>query len=249
VAQPVPARVGKPLRGLAFMGCCRLAHRHNTPRAVNPHNPSRRALVQRVLAVTLLSMPLTSQAIEEPDYQVTQKLGSVELRQYAAYVVAEVVVNASPQAAGNQAFPILAGYIFGKNKGEKKMAMTAPVTQTAAVTAEPMRMEMTAPVTQDAVAGGMRVQFVLPKGVTLQNAPEPLDARVQLREVAPRAWAVIRYSGTWSQANYDDNLALLKSALSAAAVATQGEPVLARYNGPLTPWFLRRNEIWLALVP
>jgi hypothetical protein len=23
--------------------------------------------------------------------------------------------------------------------------------------------------------------------------------------------------------------------------------VLARYNAPFTPWFLRRNEIWLAL--
>jgi SOUL heme-binding protein len=219
---------------------------------VNPHNPSRRALAQRVLAGTLASMPLTSQAIEEPDYQVSQKLGSVELRQYAAYVVAEVVVNASPQAAGSQAFPILAGYIFGKNKGEKKMAMTAPVTQTAAVSAaaaEPMRMEMTAPVTQDAVAGGMRVQFVLPKGVTLQNAPEPLDARVQLREIPARAWAVVRYTGMWSQANYDEHLAQLKTALSTAGVATQGEPVLARYNGPLTPWFMRRNEIWLALVP
>ena len=35
--------------------------------------------------------------------------------------------------------------------------------------------------------------------------------------------------------------------LLAAGVATQGEPVLARYNAPFTPWFLRRNEIWLAL--
>ena len=26
-----------------------------------------------------------------------------------------------------------------------------------------------------------------------------------------------------------------------------GEPVLARYNAPFTPWFMRRNEIWLAL--
>ena len=39
----------------------------------------------------------------------------------------------------------------------------------------------------------------------------------------------------------------LKAALQAAGVVTQGEPVLARYNGPLTQWFMRRNEIWLAL--
>ncbi|WP_416222144.1 heme-binding protein [Sphaerotilus sp.] len=30
-------------------------------------------------------------------------------------------------------------------------------------------------------------------------------------------------------------------------MATQGQPVLARYNSPMTPWFMRRNEIWLLL--
>lgn len=196
-----------------------------------------------LLALTLVAMPLLSQAIEEPDYEVIRTFDNVELRQYAPYVVAEVELDASAEDAGNQAFPILAGYIFGKNKGEKKFAMTAPVTQTAA----PMRMEMTAPVTQAAVAGGMRVQFVLPKGVTLATAPEPIDPRVQLRLVPTGTWAVIRYSGTWSQANYLEHLGELKATLQVAGVATQGEPVLARYNAPFTPWFLRRNEIWLAL--
>ena len=198
---------------------------------------------RRFLLVTLAVMPLLSHAIEEPDYEVLRKLDKVELRQYAPYVVAEVVLRSTAEEAGNQAFPILAGYIFGKNKGERKLAMTAPVTQSAV----PVRLDMTAPVTQAAVDGGMRVQFVLPKGVTLATAPEPLDPRVQLREVPASQWAAIRYSGTWSQANYDEHLALLKAALAAAGVATQGEPMLARYNAPITPWFLRRNEIWLAL--
>ena len=198
---------------------------------------------RRFLFVTLAVMPLLSHAIEEPDYEVLRKLDKVELRQYAPYVVAEVVLRSTAEEAGNQAFPILAGYIFGKNKGERKLAMTAPVTQSAV----PVRLDMTAPVTQAAVDGGMRVQFVLPKGVTLATAPEPLDPRVQLREVPASQWAAIRYSGTWSQANYDEHLALLKAALAAAGVATQGEPMLARYNAPITPWFLRRNEIWLAL--
>ena len=196
-----------------------------------------------LLLVTLAAMPLMSHAIEEPDYTVTKKFDNVELREYAPYVVAEVVLETSADEAGNQAFPILAGYIFGKNKGEKKFAMTAPVTQSAA----PMRMDMTAPVTQATVAGGIRVQFVLPKAVTLATAPEPLDPRVLLREVPAASWAVIRYSGTWSQSNYTEHLNELKAALQTAGVATQGEPVLARYNGPFTPWFMRRNEIWLAL--
>ena len=196
-----------------------------------------------LLLLTLTAMPLFSHAIEEPDHEIIRKFDNVELRQYAPYVVAEVLLDAPAEDAGNQAFPILAGYIFGKNKGEKKFAMTAPVTQTAA----PMRMDMTAPVTQAAVAGGMRVQFVLPKGVTLATAPEPIDPRVQLRVVPAGTWAVIRYSGTWSQSNYLEHLDKLKAALQAAGVATQGEPMLARYNAPFTPWFMRRNEIWLAL--
>ena len=110
-------------------------------------------LLRPLLWFTLAAMPLWSHAIEEPDYEVMRKLDSnVELRQYAPYVVAEVVLNATADEAGNQAFPILAGYIFGKNKGEKKLAMTAPVTQSAV----PAKMEMTAAVTQDAVPGGMR---------------------------------------------------------------------------------------------
>jgi SOUL heme-binding protein len=195
------------------------------------------------LFFTLLFVPLLSQAIEEPKYEVIRQFDGVELRQYQPYVVAEVVLDASADEAGNKAFPILAGYIFGKNKGDKKLAMTAPVTQTPA----PVKMDMTAPVTQSAAPGGMRVQFVLPQGVTLETAPEPLDPRVQLRLEPARQWAAIRYSGTWSQANYDEHLAKLQAALAAARVVTQGAPVLARYNGPMTPWFMRRNEIWLAL--
>ena len=196
-----------------------------------------------ILTIMLTAMPLLSHAIQEPDFEVTKKFDNIELRQYAPYVVAEVVLNATADEAGSQAFPILAGYIFGKNKGEKKLAMTAPVTQTAA----PVRLDMTAPVTQAAVAGGMLVQFVLPKGVTLATAPEPTDPRVNLRLVPAATWAVIRYSGTWSQSNYQEHLDQLKTALETAGVATQGEPVLARYNPPFTPWFMRRNEIWLAL--
>ena len=201
------------------------------------------ALLRQLLSLLIAALPLSSQAIEEPDYEVIRKIDTVEVRQYAAYVVAEVVLNASADDAGNQAFPILAGYIFGKNKGERKLAMTAPVTQVAV----PVKMAMTAPVTQAPVAGGMQVQFVLPRDVTLESAPEPLDPRVQLRQVPASRWVVVRYSGTWSQANYDEHLALLKATIETAGIATRGEPVLARYNAPFTPWFLRRNEIWLAL--
>ena len=89
---------------------------------------------------------------------------------------------------------------------------------------------------------------MLPKGVTAASAPEPLDVRVQLREVLPSQVAVIRYSGFWSDANYNRHLAQLQGALNKAGLTWSGEPVYARYNPPFTPWFLRRNEIWLQLT-
>ena len=97
--------------------------------------PLTRTLLMRrfLLLLTLAAMPLPSHAIEEPDYQVIRKFDNVELRRSAPYVVAEGVLDSPAEDAGNQAFPILAGYIFGKNKGEKKFAMTAPVTDRKSV--------------------------------------------------------------------------------------------------------------------
>ncbi|WP_158081287.1 heme-binding protein [Rhodoferax fermentans] len=59
--------------------------------------------------------------------------------------------------------------------------------------------------------------------------------------------AVIRYSGFWSDANYEEHLSQLQTALRVADLVWVGEAVYSRYNAPFTPWFLRRNEIWLHL--
>jgi hypothetical protein len=196
------------------------------------------------LSFVIATMASMAHATEEPAFDVVQQLDGAEVRLYAPYVVAEVRVAGPADKAGSTAFPILAGYIFGKNKGEKRFDMTAPVTQAAA----PVKLEMTAPVTQAAVPEGFLVQFVLPRGVTLATAPEPVDARVRLREVAGQRVAVIRYSGFWSQANYDEHLEKLQTVLREAQIAWAGEPVLSRYDPPFTPWFMRRNEIWLTVA-
>ena len=197
----------------------------------------------KAIAGVLMAATGSAHAIEQPKFTVLQTTDVFEVRKYEPYVVAEVVVPGPATDAGNQAFPILAGYIFGKNKGERKFDMTAPVTQTAV--SAPVKLEMTAPVTQTPSAEGFLVQFMMPSAYTLATLPEPQDARVKLREVPQQTVAVIKYSGTWSQSNYDEHLGMLKKALSQANLATHGEPVYSRYNAPFTPWFLRTNEIWL----
>jgi hypothetical protein len=198
-----------------------------------------------LIALCLATVHAASMAIEEPSYEVVRRLDGtdVELRRYAPYVVAQVRVDGPSDRADSEGFRVLAGYIFGKNRGERRLEMTAPVTRSAA----PVKLEMTAPVTRTADAEGYVVQFVLPKDVSLATAPEPIDPRVQLREVPGGLVAAIRYTGTWSQANYEEHLRTLEATLRDAGIAWTGEPVLSRYNGPMTPWFLRRNEIWLAV--
>jgi hypothetical protein len=203
-----------------------------------------KCLAALATSVVLGLMSPMASAIEEPKYTVVRQYDGFEIREYAPYLVAEVVVPGPADEAGNQGFRILAGYIFGKNKGERKIAMTAPVAQAPA----PAKIEMTAPVTQAAANGGYVVQFMMPSEYTLETLPEPLDPQVKLKEIAGARFAVIRYSGTWSERNYKEHLEKLERGVEAAGLRTTGSPIYSRYNAPFVPWFMRRNEIWLKLI-
>jgi hypothetical protein len=207
----------------------------------------RRSILNLLVAAAILALATIcpmAHAIEEPKYTVVQQLDDIELREYAPYIVAEVVVPGPAGEAGNQGFRLLAGYIFGKNKGERKIAMTAPVAQTPT----PQKIEMTAPVTQTPTEGGFVVRFMMPGEFTLETLPEPLDPQVKLKQVAGGRFAVIRYSGFWSDGNYEEHLAKLRRGVAASGLRTTGDPIYSRYDPPWVPWFARRNEIWLRLV-
>ena len=196
----------------------------------------------RLLVVCLLLTTSNAvMAIEEPAYSVVHSYDGFEVRRYAPYLVAETIVSAPAEEAGNQGFRILAAYIFGQNKGARSIEMTAPVAQS------PSSIAMTAPVAQTSLPGAYAIQFAMPAGWTLATLPQPNDSRVTLRQIPARTVAVIRYSGTWSQSHYREQLATLQQDLARQGLSWHGDPVWARYDAPWKPWFLRRNEIWLAL--
>lgn len=181
---------------------------------------------------------------EEPEYELTERWGAVEVREYGPRLVAETTVRATADAAGNQGFRILVAYISGKNTSAAKISMTAPVTQE---TSEGERISMTAPVTQEADSEGFVIRFMMPSSYTLESLPKPVDPRVSLRELPRRRVAAIRYSGSWSQSNYEKHLAELRRVLQARGLHPDAEPVWARYDPPFVPWFLKRNEILIEL--
>lgn len=177
---------------------------------------------------------------EQQSYRVLATHGPVELREYAACVVADFQVSGSAEQAGNAAFRPLVSYISGANHGSRKLSMTAPVIQQASGE----RLAMTAPVIQEASAEGTwTVSFVLPGGRPLADYPEPDDARVRLRQLPAERAAALRWSGRWTAANVDRRTAELRAEMARAGWIPNGEPRWARFDPPWRPAFARRNEI------
>ncbi|MBX7099684.1 MAG: heme-binding protein [Myxococcaceae bacterium] len=180
-------------------------------------------------------------ATEQPAFKSVERTEAFEIRDYGALVVAETTVEGPQLEAGNEGFRRLAGYIFGGNRGEKRIAMTAPVNQSKGLTLEPQ-----GPAAQTSTkAGTWLVQFTMPAGFTVETLPEPNDSRVTLRTIPARRVAVRQYSGRWTDTQYLKELTALRTALERAGYRTRGEPTWARYDPPIMPFFLRTNEVQL----
>jgi hypothetical protein len=211
-----------------------------------PATPRKLRRVLTGIGAALLLAGANAVAIEEPKYEVVKTYPGFELRRYAPFLVAETEVTGAFDVVGSQAFRILAGYIFGNNRAQEKMEMTAPVNQRSAA-GDSEKMEMTAPVTQRPKGGANAdtfvLSFVMPSRYTLDTLPEPLDQRIRLREEPAKLMAVRRYTGRWTQSNYRESESLLLTAVRKAGLTPVAAPIYARYNSPFSLWFLRRNEV------
>ena len=197
------------------------------------------------LAASLIALlPVTAAAVEEAEYSVLKKDGAMELRAYAASIVAETRVEADFEDAGNRAFRKLFRYIDGDNVAQQEIAMTAPVSQAPV----PEKIAMTAPVAQRPTAGGWVVSFMMPASYTMDTIPQPSDPAVQLRAVSAYRAAVVRYSGFWSEEGFQEHLQELRSWIAAHNLEVAGDPIWARYDPPFKPWFMRRNEILIPVL-
>ncbi len=176
---------------------------------------------------------------EQQPYEVVRRHQEFEVRRYPSHVVAEIVVQATFSDAGNVAFRTLVGYLNGDNRSRRKVPMTAPVLQR-----ESEQIAMTSPVEQrETASGDYAVAFVLPASYTIETAPEPTRADVTLHLRPGALAAARRYRGRWTQHTFEHHRQALERALSDEGLVPEGPPTWARYNPPLTPWFLRRNEV------
>lgn len=163
--------------------------------------------------------------VEKAKYEVLRQINKVEIRRYPILVIARV------DGYGDGGFNLLFNFITGNNQQKSKIAMTAPVVSE--------QIAMTAPVLSESDS----IAFVMPERLTLETTPEPLDERVKIVEIPNRDIAALRFSGRWSNSIYKKKSKEMLEELKKAGIKTVGQVFTMRYNGPFTPWFMRRNEV------
>ena len=175
---------------------------------------------------------------EEPRY-TSEKVVGLEIRSYGPRIAAETTVFGDEDKALSDGFRRLAGYIFGGNHGNAKIAMTAPVARQSG-----QKIAMTAPVSKTSGAdGGSVVRFFMPAGWTMDTLPEPNDDEVGLVTVPAETVAVLRFTGDRGSAAVAARTTELLDALKDTAFEPTGTPVGWFYDPPWTLPFRRRNEV------
>ncbi|MDG1697815.1 MAG: heme-binding protein [Polaribacter sp.] len=165
--------------------------------------------------------------IEMYTYQVNKKYDTFEIRNYEATLFTSVKLSTKGyKNSSSKGFSILAGYIFGKNKRNEKIAMTSPVTMT--------------------LEDSMTMMFMVPKELKKEMLPTPNHSEIAFKEEPAKTVAAIRFGG-WAN---DKKIATYKQQLI-AALDTEGIAYSNRfyffgYNAPYEV-FNRINEVIVEL--
>ncbi|WP_426051252.1 SOUL family heme-binding protein [Brevundimonas sp. SL161] len=204
--------------------------------------------VGAALMTTACSTVGVRSGTEEPAYQSVATVGEIDIRLYGERIAAQTEVTGNSDAARNQGFRRLAGYIFGGNAQRASIAMTAPVSQ--AGTGGSQTIAMTAPVAQTpSGVDRWTIQFFMPAAYAMAELPIPNDPTVELVVVPAETYAVVRFSGVGSVRAVETHKAQLLAGLAGSGWTVLGEPVVWFYDPPWTLPPMRRNEVAIRVEP
>lgn len=116
--------------------------------------------------------------IESYPYKVISKDDKIEIRQYEPALFTSVKLSGNNYSSeSSNGFRVLAGYIFGSNSENEKIAMTSPVS---------MSLE-----------DSMEMMFMVPAEYNKEDLPDPDDKNIKFVEVPAKVMAAISFGG-WS---------------------------------------------------
>ena len=165
--------------------------------------------------------------IETYAFTIIDSYETIEIRQYEASLFTSVQMPSNNyRKTSSKGFSVLAGYIFGGNDKEEKIAMTSPVAMS--------------------LKDSTTMLFLVPKKYTRDNLPVPNDSSIEFKDIPEKRVAAISFGG-WAS---DSKIAAFKSklitALNTKGIEYTDNFYFLGYNAPMEV-FNRKNEVIVEL--
>ena len=169
----------------------------------------------------------SQRTIETYAFTIIDSYETIEIRQYEASLFTSVQMPSNNyRKTSSKGFSVLAGYIFGGNDKEEKIAMTSPVAMS--------------------LKDSTTMLFLVPKKYTRDNLPVPNDSSIEFKDVPEKKVAAISFGG-WAN---DSKIASFKKklidVLNSKGIKYIDNFYFLGYNAPMEV-FNRKNEIIVEL--
>jgi hypothetical protein len=185
------------------------------------------SIIVILFVITQLFFLNSQRNIETYSFKVIDTYETIEIRQYEASLFTSVQMPSNNyRKTSSKGFSVLAGYIFGGNDKEEKIAMTSPVAMS--------------------LKDSTTMLFLVPKKYTRDNLPVPNDSSIEFKDVPEKKVAAISFGG-WAN---DLKIAAFKknliTALNSKGIEYTDNFYFLGYNAPMEV-FNRKNEIIVEL--
>ena len=163
-------------------------------------------------------------------FNIISKHDDIEIRNYEPAIYASVTLptNTNEQSSS---FRILAGYIFGGNEENQKIAMTAPVHMH-----------------RNDINGdkSLTMRFVMPDKYSIEDLSKPNDSRIEITKSEEKKFAAISFTGYNNDSKFLLKSNKLKKFLDSKNISYVDNPIYLGYDPPYKCWN-RRNEVLFEL--
>jgi hypothetical protein len=178
------------------------------------------------IAIQIFAMS-SQKNIETYPYVVKKKYDTFEIRSYKATLFTSVKLSGNKyKDVSSKGFSILAGYIFGGNAKNEKIAMTSPVAMS--------------------LDDSMTMMFMVPKKFNKETLPQPNQSAIKFREEPAKTVAAITFGGWADDEKIKKYKQKLTAALDAEGIAYTNKFYFLGYNPPYEV-LNRKNEVIVEL--
>lgn len=181
-----------------------------------------------LIAIIQIYISRSTQQTEQYSYKVLKNYNKFEIRKYDSALFSSVKLNKKGyKESSSEGFGILAGYIFGNNESNEKIAMTSPVM-----------MEL---------GDTTKMMFMVPKNKNLENLPNPKNSKIVFEKQEEKIFAAIRFDGWADDEKIEKYKSILRDELEKEKIDFVNKFLFLGYNPPYEV-MNRRNEVVVELI-